>query len=335
MAFAWYSWIFTDVVVTGPGEKIASARADGARRPPAATLETDDRRRRMLSGRCRGVKRAHCDLRRRLVRTARRFAARSAAIRARTLQDSSGRPPDPRPAGVPGLEFAMTAALERVLVVRSATKLLIALTGLALFLYLSCTWSGTSLLFLGAGHVQRVLARAHLATRSSSRSRLGLAAIFLLHVWKTVVDVVANRGGAPGRRTSGSAGPAGRAASRVASTTMIWTGSLTLRLRRPPRASDQVRRAVPRSSARPAGSVPAGRRGASRARCGWRSTRSAWCCSASTCGTASRAPSSRSASTHPRLTPKVLTARQGARRRARRGGFFFIPLWVFFIGGRS
>ena len=60
------------------------------------------------------------------------------------------------------LEFSHEAALERASRRRSAEKLLIALTGLALFLYLVVHLVGNSLLFLGPEHVQRLRARADL-----------------------------------------------------------------------------------------------------------------------------------------------------------------------------
>ncbi len=63
------------------------------------------------------------------------------------------------------------------------------------------------------------------------------------------------------------------------------------------------------------------------------STWSAWCWSASTCGTASSSAFESLGVDQPRCTPRVLlTGKVLAVVIA--GGFVFIPLWVFFVGGR-
>jgi succinate dehydrogenase / fumarate reductase, cytochrome b subunit len=106
-----------------------------------------------------------------------------------------------------------------------AEKLLIALTGLALFLYLVVHLIGNSLLFLGP-RTFNGYAHALISNPLIIPVELGLAAIFVLHVWKTVAMWWRNRGarpepyyqkkwaGAPSRKS-------------IASTTMIYTGALT------------------------------------------------------------------------------------------------------------
>jgi succinate dehydrogenase / fumarate reductase, cytochrome b subunit len=107
-----------------------------------------------------------------------------------------------------------------------AEKLLIALTGLALFLYLVLHLAGNSLLFFAP---QRFNGYAHFLISNPLiiPVELGLAAIFILHVWKTVAMWWRNRGARPEpyyeKRWAGA--PSRKS---VASTTMIYTGLLTV-----------------------------------------------------------------------------------------------------------
>jgi len=105
-----------------------------------------------------------------------------------------------------------------------AEKLLIALTGLALFLYLVVHLVGNSLLFLGP---RTFNGYAHLLISSPVvlPVELGLAAIFVLHVWKTVAMWWRNRGARPDGyyRKRWAGGPSRKS---LASTTMIYTGTL-------------------------------------------------------------------------------------------------------------
>ena len=94
-----------------------------------------------------------------------------------------------------------------------AAKLLIALTGLALFLYLVVHLVGNSLLFLGPDTFNGY-AHVLISNPLIIPVEIGLAAIFLLHVCKTVGDVVAQPAGAARAATTRSAGPGGRAARR-------------------------------------------------------------------------------------------------------------------------
>ncbi len=106
-----------------------------------------------------------------------------------------------------------------------AEKLLIALTGLALFLYLVVHLIGNSLMFLGPATFNGY-AHALISNPIIIPVELGLAAIFVLHVWKTAVMWWRNRGARPEpyakKRWAG--GPSRKS---IASTTMIYTGAMT------------------------------------------------------------------------------------------------------------
>jgi len=102
---------------------------------------------------------------------------------------------------------------------------LIAVTGLALFLYLVIHLAGNTMLFLGP---ETFNGYAHLLISNPLivPVELGLAAIFVLHVWKTVVMWWRNRQARPvsyyQKRPAG--GPSRKS---LASSTMIYTGALT------------------------------------------------------------------------------------------------------------
>jgi succinate dehydrogenase / fumarate reductase, cytochrome b subunit len=106
-----------------------------------------------------------------------------------------------------------------------AEKLLIALTGLALVLYLVVHLIGNSLLFLGPTMFNGY-AHALISNPLVIPIELGLAAIFILHVWKTAVMWLHNRGARPVGyyKKSWAGGPSRKS---LASTTMIYTGTLT------------------------------------------------------------------------------------------------------------
>lgn len=104
-------------------------------------------------------------------------------------------------------------------------KYLIAATGLALFLYLVVHLAGNSLLFFAPREFNGY-AHALISNPLIIPVEIGLAAIFVLHVWKTVAMWWRNRRARPAayyRRAW--AGPPSR--KSVASTTMIYTGLLT------------------------------------------------------------------------------------------------------------
>jgi succinate dehydrogenase / fumarate reductase, cytochrome b subunit len=106
-----------------------------------------------------------------------------------------------------------------------AEKLLIGATGLALFLYLVVHLAGNTLLFFGP---RTFNGYAHLLISNPLiiPVELGLAAIFVLHVWKTFAMWWQNRQARPvayqQKRWAGS--PSRKS---FASTTMIYTGLLT------------------------------------------------------------------------------------------------------------
>jgi succinate dehydrogenase / fumarate reductase cytochrome b subunit len=105
-----------------------------------------------------------------------------------------------------------------------AEKFLIALTGLALFLYLVVHLAGNALLFLGP---ETFNGYAHMLITNPLviPAEIGLAAIFVVHVYKTAVMWWHNRAARPDgyvrRRWAG--GPSRKS---LASTTMIYTGAV-------------------------------------------------------------------------------------------------------------
>ncbi len=106
------------------------------------------------------------------------------------------------------------------------TKILIAVTGLALFLYLILHLAGNLLVFLGPetfnGYSHRMIANPLIIP-----VEIGLLAIFVLHIFKTVKMYVDNRRARPaGYDVKRMAGHTSR--KSFASTTMIWTGLVTL-----------------------------------------------------------------------------------------------------------
>lgn len=106
-----------------------------------------------------------------------------------------------------------------------AEKFLIALTGLALLLYLVAHLAGNTLLFLGP-EMFNGYAHALISNPLVVPVELGLAAIFVLHVYKAAVMWWRNRGARPdGYVRKGWAG--GPSRKSLASTTMIYTGIVT------------------------------------------------------------------------------------------------------------
>jgi succinate dehydrogenase / fumarate reductase, cytochrome b subunit len=105
-----------------------------------------------------------------------------------------------------------------------AEKLLIAVTGIALFLYLVVHLLGNTVLFLGPSTFNGY-AHALISNPLVVPVELGLAAIFILHSWKTAVMWWRNRGARPERyRRKRWAGSPSR--KSLASSTMIYTGTL-------------------------------------------------------------------------------------------------------------
>jgi succinate dehydrogenase / fumarate reductase cytochrome b subunit len=106
------------------------------------------------------------------------------------------------------------------------TKLLIALTGIALVLYLILHLVGNLLVFIGPetfnGYSHMLLSNPLIIP-----IEVGLLAIFVVHIFKTVKMYVDNRRARPDSYVmTRVAGHTGR--KTIASTTMIWTGLITL-----------------------------------------------------------------------------------------------------------
>ncbi len=107
-----------------------------------------------------------------------------------------------------------------------STKVLIALTGLALFLYRIVHLAGNLLILVGAstynGYAAMLLSNPLLVP-----VEIGLVAIFIIHVYKAIVMWWDNRKARPQRYASKQwAGDPSR--KTVASSTMIYTGLITL-----------------------------------------------------------------------------------------------------------
>jgi succinate dehydrogenase / fumarate reductase, cytochrome b subunit len=106
------------------------------------------------------------------------------------------------------------------------TKLLIAITGLALFLYLVLHLAGNLLVFLGP-EVFNEYSHKLISNPLIVPIEIGLLIIFLLHIFKTVKMYIDNQRARPAKyemkRLAGHTSRKG-----LASTTMIWTGLVTL-----------------------------------------------------------------------------------------------------------
>jgi succinate dehydrogenase / fumarate reductase cytochrome b subunit len=102
------------------------------------------------------------------------------------------------------------------------TKLLIGLTGLALFAYLILHLAGNALIFAGPETFNEY-SHALISNPLILPIEIGLLAIFLLHVYKAVTNYAANRAARPaGYAMKKYAGHTSR--KSVASSTMIWSG---------------------------------------------------------------------------------------------------------------
>ena len=102
------------------------------------------------------------------------------------------------------------------------TKLLIGLTGLALFAYLILHLIGNALIFAGPDLFNEY-SHALISNPLILPIEIGLLAIFLLHVYKAVTNYFANQAARPaGYAMKTLAGHTSR--KSVASSTMIWSG---------------------------------------------------------------------------------------------------------------
>jgi succinate dehydrogenase / fumarate reductase cytochrome b subunit len=106
------------------------------------------------------------------------------------------------------------------------TKLLIGLTGLVLFAYLLLHLAGNLLIFAGRGTFNQY---SHMLISNPLviPAEIGLLAIFLLHVYKTVTMWLRNQSARPIRYEK-KAWAGYKSRKSLASTTMIWTGLIIL-----------------------------------------------------------------------------------------------------------
>jgi succinate dehydrogenase / fumarate reductase cytochrome b subunit len=120
----------------------------------------------------------------------------------------------------------MSSNFRRVFTSSVGTKLLIGLTGLALFAYLVVHLVGNALIFLGQDTFNEY---SHLLVSNPLivPIEIGLLLIFLLHIYKAVTMWVGNQAARPvGYRKKERAGHTSR--KSVASSTMIVTGLITV-----------------------------------------------------------------------------------------------------------
>ena len=106
------------------------------------------------------------------------------------------------------------------------TKLLIGATGLALFAYLILHLIGNLLIFAGPDTFN-AYSHTLISNPLILPIEVGLAAIFLLHVYKAVTNYIANRAARPiGYEKKKYAGRTSR--KSIASSTMLWSGLIVL-----------------------------------------------------------------------------------------------------------
>ena len=117
-------------------------------------------------------------------------------------------------------------SFRRVLSSSVGTKLLIGVTGLLLFAYLVLHLAGNLMVFAGQdtfNHYAHVLISNPLVIPAE----IALLLVFAVHIYKTMVMWIANRRARPaGYEKKSWAGHTSR--KSVSSTTMIWTGLVTL-----------------------------------------------------------------------------------------------------------
>lgn len=108
----------------------------------------------------------------------------------------------------------------------TATKLLIALTGLGLYFFLITHLAGNLLVFLGKetfNNYSHILGGSPIILLVE----LGLLLVFLVHVYKTVTNYAANKGKRPVAYAK-KVGAGGHSKKSAASSTMIITGTILL-----------------------------------------------------------------------------------------------------------
>jgi succinate dehydrogenase / fumarate reductase cytochrome b subunit len=119
----------------------------------------------------------------------------------------------------------MSSTFRRVFSSSVGTKLLIGVTGLLLFAYLILHLIGNMLVFAGQNTFNEY-SHMLISNPLTVPVEIGLALIFLLHVYKTIVNWISNQGARPvGYEKKEWAGYKSR--KSISSTTMIWTGFIT------------------------------------------------------------------------------------------------------------
>ena len=91
----------------------------------------------------------------------------------------------------------MSLAIARVFDTSVGTKILIGVTGLALFLYLIIHIAGNLMVFLGPDVFNEYAHTLDRAIRCSRSIEIGLLLVFLVHIYKTVRMFLANRQARP------------------------------------------------------------------------------------------------------------------------------------------
>jgi succinate dehydrogenase / fumarate reductase cytochrome b subunit len=120
----------------------------------------------------------------------------------------------------------MPSNLRRVFRSSVGTKLLIGLTGLALFAYLILHLAGNAIIFFGAEPFNRY-SHALISNPLIVPIEIGLLLMFLLHIYKTVTMWTSNQTARPVRYQMKR--PAGHTSRKsLASSTMIVTGLVTV-----------------------------------------------------------------------------------------------------------
>src|SRR3954462_1417964 len=118
------------------------------------------------------------------------------------------------------------SSFRRVFSSSVGTKLLVGLTGLLLFVFLLLHLAGNLLVFAGA-ETFNAYSHALISNPLVVPVEIGLLLIFVIHVYKTVAMWTKNQRARPAGYVK-KTWAAHTSRKSVASTTMIWTGLVTL-----------------------------------------------------------------------------------------------------------
>jgi succinate dehydrogenase / fumarate reductase cytochrome b subunit len=120
------------------------------------------------------------------------------------------------------LKFDMRPSFRRVFSSSVGTKLLIGVTGLALFVYMLLHLVGNAIIFFGRDAFNSY-SHTLISNPLIVPIEIGLLAVFLLHIYKTVTMWMGNKAARPvGYEKKELAGHTSR--KSLASSTMIWSG---------------------------------------------------------------------------------------------------------------